>query len=79
MQWFSLTLAIFLLLAAGLALREHMLNKQLQSINEVIRVMSKSFLAVFRVNYVTGRYYMLKSTSRGRRSRREIMMSYCRS
>ena len=65
MQWFSLTLAIFLLLAAGLALREHMLNKQLQSINEVIRVMSKSFLAVFRVNYVTGRYYMLKSTSPG--------------
>ena len=60
MQWFSLTLAIFLLLAA-----EHMLNKQLQSINEVIRVMSKSFLAVFRVNYVTGRYYMLKSTSPG--------------
>ena len=71
MQWFSLIvyplimLAIFLLLAAGLALREHMLNKQLQSINEVIRVMSKSFLAVFRVNYVTGRYYMLKSTSPG--------------
>lgn len=62
MQWFSLTLAIFLLLAAGLALREHMLNKQL---HEVIRVMSKSFLAVFRVNYVTGRYYMLKSTSPG--------------
>ena len=65
MQWFSLTLAIFLLLAAGLALREHLLNRELQSINEVIRVMSKSFLAVFRVNYVTGRYYMLKSTSPG--------------
>ena len=65
MQWFSLTLAIFLLLAAGLALREHLLNRELQSINEVIRVMSKSFLAVFRVNYITGRYYMLKSTPPG--------------
>ena len=65
MQWFSLTLAIFLLLAAGLALREHVLNRELQSINEVIRVMSKSFLAVFRVNYITGRYYMLKSTPPG--------------
>ena len=42
MHWFSLTLAVFLLLAAGLALREHMLNRELQSINEVIRVMSKS-------------------------------------
>lgn len=65
MHWFMLTLGVLLLLAAGLALREHVLNKQIQSINEVIRVMSKSFLAVFRVNFVTGRYYMLKSASFG--------------
>ena len=65
LHWFMLTLGVLLLLAAGLALREHVLNKQIQSINEVIRVMSKSFLAVFRVNFVTGRYYMLKSTSFG--------------
>lgn len=65
MQWFLLTLAIFLLLVALLTLREHNLNKQVESVVEVTRVMSKSFLAVFRVNFVTGRYDMLKGTRFG--------------
>lgn len=65
MQWFLLTLAIFLLLVALLALREHNLNKQMDNVYEVTQVMSKSFLAVFRVNFVTGRYDMLKSTRFG--------------
>ena len=65
MQWFLLTLAIFLLLVALLTLREHNLNKQMDSVFEVTRVMSKSFLAVFRVNFVTGRYDMLKGTRFG--------------
>lgn len=65
MQWFLLTLAFFLLLVAALTLREHNLNKQMDSVFEVTRVMSKSFLAVFRVNFVTGRYDMLKGTRFG--------------
>ena len=65
MQWFLLTLAVFLLLVALLTLREHNLNKQMDSVFEVTRVMSKSFLAVFRVNFVTGRYDMLKGTRFG--------------
>lgn len=65
MQWFLLTLAIFLLLVALLTLREHNLNKQVEGVVEVTRVMSKSFLAVFRVNFVTGRYDMLKGTRFG--------------
>lgn len=65
MQWFLLTLAVFLLLVAVLTLREHNLNKQMDNVVEVTRVMSKSFLAVFRVNFVTGRYDMLKGTRFG--------------
>lgn len=65
MQWFLLTLAVFLLLVALLTLREHNLNKQMDSVFEVTQVMSKSFLAVFRVNFVTGRYDMLKGTRFG--------------
>lgn len=65
MQWFVLTLVVFLLLAAGMALREHLLNRQVESFIEVTRVMSKSFLAVFRVNYATNRYYMLKADKIG--------------
>ncbi len=65
MQWFILILIIFLFLTGCLALRENALNKQVDSINEVVRVMSKSFLAVFRVNFVTDRYYMVKSEAFG--------------
>ena len=65
MYWFVLTLAIFLLLVGGLALRERSLNKQVEEFVEVTRVMSRSFLAVFRVNYVTNRYYMVKAENIG--------------
>lgn len=65
MQWFVLTLVVFLLLAAGMALREQLLNRQIEIFIEVTRVMSKSFLAVFRVNYATNRYYMLKADKIG--------------
>ena len=65
MYWFVLTLAIFLLLVGGLALRERSLNKQVEEFVEVTRVMSRSFLAVFRVNYVTNRYYMVKADNIG--------------
>ena len=65
MYWFVLTLAIFLLLVGGLALRERLLNKQVEEFIEVTRVMSRSFLAVFRVNYVTNRYYMVKAENIG--------------
>lgn len=61
LQWFVLTLAIFFVMVVLLSLREYLLNKQMPSINEVVQVMSKSFLAVFRVNFQTGQYTMLKA------------------
>lgn len=61
LQWFLLTLGIFFVMVIMLSLREYLLSKQMQSINEVVQVMSKSFLAVFRVNFQTGQYTMLKA------------------
>ncbi len=61
LQWFLLTLAIFFIMVVMLSLREYLLNKQMQSTNEVVQVMSKSFLAVFRVNFRTGHYAALKA------------------
>ena len=65
LQWFVLTLAFFALLLVLLGTREHMLNKQVQNINDVVQVMSKSCLAVFRVNLRTGRYSMVKAENMG--------------
>lgn len=65
MHWFMLTLFMFLLLVGGLAWRERALNKQVEEFVEVTRVMSRSFLAVFRVNYATNKYYMLKADNIG--------------
>lgn len=61
LQWFVLTMGIFFMMVVMLSLREHLLSKQMQSVNEVVQVMSKSFLAVFRVNFQTGQYTMLKA------------------
>ncbi len=61
LQWFVLTLGIFFMMVVMLSLREYLLSKQMQSVNEVVQVMSKSFLAVFRVNFQTGQYTMLKA------------------
>lgn len=61
LQWFVLTLGLFLLLAFALGMRTHIINKQMESVNEVIQVMSKSFLAVFRVNFQKGQYHVLKA------------------
>lgn len=61
LQWFLLTLGIFFIMVVMLSLREYLLSRQMQSINEVVQVMSKSFLAVFRVNFQTGQYTMLKA------------------
>ncbi|WP_293728034.1 ATP-binding protein [uncultured Phascolarctobacterium sp.] len=61
LQWFLLTLGIFFVMVVMLSLREYLLSKQMQNINEVVQVMSKSFLAVFRVNFQTGQYTMLKA------------------
>lgn len=65
LQWFVLMLVAFLLLIGGLALRERSLNRQVKEFIEVTRVMSRSFLAVFRVNFVTNRYYMVKADNIG--------------
>ena len=65
LQWFVLILGIFALMVVSLGTREHLLNKQVQNINDVVQVMSKSFLAVFRVNLRTRRYTMVKAENMG--------------
>ena len=65
LQWFILTLAFFALMVVMLGTREHMLNKQVQNINDVVQVMSKSFLAVFRVNLRSGLYTIVKAEHMG--------------
>ena len=65
LQWYVLTLAFFALMVVMLGTREHMLNKQVQNINDVVQVMSKSFLAVFRVNLRSGRYTIVQAENMG--------------
>lgn len=65
LQWFILILGIFALMVVSLGTREHLLNKQVENINDVVQVMSKSFLAVFRVNLRTGRYTIVKAEHMG--------------
>lgn len=65
LHWVILTVGIFLLLTIVWGLREYTLNRRVENINEVIRVMSKSFLAVFRVNFQKGQYYVLKADDLG--------------
>ena len=52
-------------MVVSLGTREHLLNKQVENINDVVQVMSKSFLAVFRVNLRTGRYTIVKAEHMG--------------
>ncbi len=61
LQWFILTLAFFGLLALVFGFRERELNKRVEDVNDIIQVMAKSFLAVFRVNLATGRYVLYKA------------------
>ena len=65
LQSFILTLAYFAIMVVMLGTREHMLNKQVQNVNDVVQVMSKSFLAVFRLNLRTRAYTMLKAEKMG--------------
>lgn len=64
LQWLVLLLGIFGIMVLLLGMREYALNKQVQVINDVVQVMSKSFLAVFKVNLRTGRYTVVKSDNK---------------
>ncbi len=61
LQWFVLTLGFFGVLALIFGVRERELNRRVEDVNDIIQVMSKSFLAVFRVNLATGRYVMYRA------------------
>lgn len=64
LQWLVLLLGIFAVMVLLLSMREYALNKQVRVINDVVQVMSKSFLAVFKVNLRTGRYTVVKSDNK---------------
>lgn len=65
LRWYLLTLAIFTLLLAALGAREHLLHREMQDINDVVQVMSKSFLGVFRLNLRSGNYAVVKADHMG--------------
>ena len=61
LQWFIITLGIMLLLMVVLALRERMLNKQVEIVNEVVRVLGNYYNAIYRINFQEGRYFKVKA------------------
>lgn len=61
LQWFIITLGIMLVLMVVLALRERMLNQQVEIVNEVIRVLGNYYNAVYRINFEEGRYFKVKA------------------
>lgn len=61
MNWFLLMLVLFLIIVVMLALRENVLNKEIGSVNQVVQVMSKSFLAVYRIDFISGSYQLMKA------------------
>lgn len=65
LQWFVLTLVVMAFMVLMLGMREHVLSQKMKNINEVVQVMSKSFLAVFRLNLRTGRYTIVKAEHMG--------------
>lgn len=61
LQWFIITLGIMLLLIVVLALRERMLNKQVEIVNEVVSVLGNYYNAIYRINFNEGRYFKVKA------------------
>lgn len=61
LQWFIITLGIMLLLMLLLALRERMLNQQVEIVNEVVRVLGSSYNAIYRINLEDGKYFKVKA------------------
>lgn len=61
LQWFIITLGIMLLLMLLLALRERMLNQQVEVVNEVVRVLGSSYNAIYRINLEEGKFFRVKA------------------
>lgn len=61
LQWFVITLGIMLLSMLVLALRERMLNQQVETVNEVVRVLGNSYNAIYRINFNEGKYFKVKA------------------
>lgn len=61
LQWFIITLGIMLLLMLLLALRERMLNQQVEIVNEVVRVLGSSYNAIYRINLDEGKFFKVKA------------------
>lgn len=61
LQWFITTLGIMLLLMLLLALRERMLNQQVETVNEVVKVLGNSYNSIYRINFKDGKFFMVKA------------------
>ncbi|MGI5894003.1 MAG: ATP-binding protein [Candidatus Merdivicinus sp.] len=60
--WYGGIFISFLVLAGLMYLRESRLNRQIELTNETVRVLGNSYYAIYRINFDTGRYTMLKGS-----------------
>lgn len=61
--WYAGIFGLFLLLSAIMYLRERMLNHQVELTSETVRVLGDSYYAIYRINFQTETYTMLKNSA----------------
>ena len=59
--WYAGIFGLFLLLSAIMYLRERRLNQQVELTSETVRVLGDSYYAIYRINFQSETYTMLKS------------------
>lgn len=59
LSWIVVCWSAFLIIAICLGIRDYTLKKRMASTKNVIKIMSKPFLAIYKVNYEVGRYNLL--------------------
>ena len=59
--WYAGIFGLFLLLSAIMYLRERRLNQQVELTSETVRVLGDSYYAIYRINFESETYTMLKS------------------
>ena len=64
---YALALLLFLALAALMLARDFLLNRSVEKTNETVRVLGNSYYAIYRIDYRTGRYDMIKGSDYVRR------------
>lgn len=53
---------IFLLIAVLMSARQMVMNRDMMQTNETVQILGNSYYALYRINFVDGRYEMIKTT-----------------